>query len=572
MDSNHYYCLREPAHEIRLLDLLPATASGGLNGRIRRFSIGSTPTFICVSHVWGDKKADRAISLESGCGIKNLPISHNLESFLINMLCHTTESLPQIWEGSERLPMWIDMVCIDQADNHEKALQIPLMRDIYSKASFVVVWIHEYDSYLRYAFQYLRRIVEHSPGEEVLFDPMGWDTIRRLLDCGWFHRRWTIQESILPKDAIFLCGSDFISMNDLFTGIDVAVSALLARPQPMKKLKPGNTGEVRSIRVLRELRQALETDQDQFGLLWLMEHLRFTRATFAHDQVYSLLGICNRQEAVATSVRYDLEPEEVYKLSAMLHADIHGPSWVPNWHSQKLRRCLGLSNISHQREFFNASDAVPFNPSFEGKLLIVSGVLVDRIRSIGDFCPRDKAFDFSNADSDLYQQFLDFWMTPVGEPAPYPDDLSRAEAFIRTLSLLGIYLEPVPSPDDIPTIFYNWCSGSSLCKRLEAYGFKPNSNGRGPGQKTFIRMKRLAAWDPFITDKGYMGLGREGAAIGDEIWLIGGCSTPVLLSPNVDGPSRYEVKGETFLDGFMFQGQFDKTTHRNLSIERIVLI
>ncbi|KAL6915384.1 hypothetical protein ACHAP8_008298 [Fusarium lateritium] len=600
MNSNHYYCLREPEHEIRLLDLLPATASGGLNGRVRRFSIGNTPAFVSVSHVWGNKKADRPISLESGCGIKNLQISLNLESFLINMLCHTSESLPRFWEGGERLPMWIDMVCIDQADNREKALQIPLMRDIYSKASLVVVWIHEYDSYLRYAFQYLQRIGRLTTDEGAVFDPMGWDAIRRLLGCEWFHRRWVIQESVLPKDAIFLCGSDCISMNELFRGIDMAVSALLARPRPLKKLKPCNTGEVRPIRILRELRQALETDQDQFGLFWLMEHLRFTRATLAHDQIYSLLGVCNSQEAAATSVSYDLEPEEVYRRSAMLHADIHGnleflglcaleqrdticsgtaedpvlrpfagPSWVPNWHSQKLRRCLGLSDIDHQRAFFNASGGIPFNPSFEGNQLTVSGILIDKIRSIGDFCPRDKAFDFSDANSDLYQRYLDFWMNPVDEPAPYSDALSRAETFIRTLSLLGIYLEPVPSPDDVPTIFYNWCKGSTLCKRLEEYGFQPNRNGKGPEKKTFIRMKRLAAWDPFITDKGYMGLGREEAAIGDEIWLIGGCSTPVLLSPSVDDTTRYEVKGETFFDGFMFGGQFDQL---NSSIERIVLV
>ncbi|KAF9761383.1 hypothetical protein IL306_003842, partial [Fusarium sp. DS 682] len=424
MDSNQYYCLREPAHELRLLDILPATASGALNGRVRRFSIGTTPAFVSVSHVWGDKKADRVMCLESSCGIKDLQISHNLESFLINMLCHTPETLPQIWESGERLPMWIDMICIDQLNNREKALQIPLMRDIYSKAS-------------------------RGPDEEVLFDPMGWDAIRRLLGCEWFHRRWVIQESVLPNEAIFLCGSDSISMNELFRGIDMAVRSLLSRPRPMKKLKPGNTGEIRPIRVLRELRQALESDQDQFGLFWLMEHLRFTRATFAHDQIYSLLGICNPQEAAATSVQYDLEPEEVYKRSAMLHADVHGnleflglcspqqrdqicsgttgttilrlfagPSWVPNWHSQKLRRCLGLSDIGHDREFFNAASAIPFSPSFDGNQLTVSGVLVDRIRSIGDFSPRDGAFNMSDADSDLYQQYLDFWMAPADEPAP----------------------------------------------------------------------------------------------------------------------------------------------------------
>ncbi|KAF5633655.1 het-6OR heterokaryon incompatibility (het-6OR allele) [Fusarium tjaetaba] len=519
MGSSHYYCLREPAHEIRLLDLLPATTSGDLNGRVRRFSIGSAPAFMSVSHVWGDKKADRTMSLESGCGVKNLPISLNLESFLVNMLCHTSETLPQIWE--------------DSAD-------------------------------ARYLFksEYLRRLSSHHPGDEIPFDPMGWDAIRGLLGCEWFHRRWVIQESVLQKTAIFLCGPDSISMDDVFRGIDMAVKSLLARPRPMKKLKRGNTGEV-----------------------------------------YSLLGVCNSREADATSVRYDLEPEEVYKRSAILHADIHGnleflglcapeqrntlcsgspgnpvlrpfagPSWVPNWHSQRLRRCLGLSHFDHEESFFNASEAIPFSPSFEGEQLTVSAVLIDKISSIADFCPRDRAPDFSDANSKLYQQYLDFWMTPADEPEPYSDAVSRAEAFIRTLSLDGIYLEPVPSPDDIPTIFYNWCSGSALCKRLETYGFKPKSSGTGQGQKAFIRMKRLVSWDPFITSKGYMGLGREGAAIGDKVWIIGGCSTPVLLSPSTDGPLRYEVKGEIFLDGFMFKGQFAESSHQDSKVERIVLV
>ncbi|KAH6994712.1 hypothetical protein EDB82DRAFT_476437 [Fusarium venenatum] len=347
-------------------------------------------------------------------------------------------------------------------------------------------------------------------------------------------------------------------------GIDMAVGALLARPRPMKKLKPGNTGEVRPIRVLRELRQALETDQDQFGLFWLMEHLRFTRATLAHDHIYSLLGVCNPQEAAATSVRYDLEPEEVYKSSVMLHAEIHGNlEFLGLCASEQCGTiCFGRAEAPVLRPFTGPSwdsaisinSGIPFNPSFEGRQLTVSGVFIDRIRSIGDFCPLDKAFDFSDANSNLYQQYLDFRMTPVDEPAPYSDGISRAETFIRTLSLLGIYLEPVPSPDDIPTSFYNWCKGSFLCKRLDAYEFKPNSNGRGPEKKTFIRMKRLASWDPFITAKGYMGLSWEGAAIRDEIWLIGGCSTPVLLPPSVDDLSRYEVKGETFLMGSCFEG------------------
>ncbi|KAF2106705.1 heterokaryon incompatibility, partial [Lophiotrema nucula] len=37
--------------------------------------------------------------------------------------------------------LWIDAMCINQHDNTEKGTQVQMMRDIYMKASRVVVWL-----------------------------------------------------------------------------------------------------------------------------------------------------------------------------------------------------------------------------------------------------------------------------------------------------------------------------------------------------------------------------------------------------------------------------------------------
>ncbi|KAH8891665.1 hypothetical protein GQ53DRAFT_865564 [Thozetella sp. PMI_491] len=268
----------------------------------------------------------------------------------------------------------------------------------------------------------------------------------------------------------------------------MAVGALLARPREAKMLHFAHVGSARP-------------------------HFRFTRATLAHDQIYSLLGLCSSEEVASNPIRYDLEPEEVYKTFVVSHAQLHtnleflglctpaqrdtlcsgsleklisrpfaGPSWVPNWHSERLRRCLGLNNFDTDLKFFNASDRIPVTISFQGKELVVS----------------------------------------------------------------------VPSPVDIPDMFCRWCSDSILGRQLANYGLKPSSAGSADGEKAFMRMRRLMSWEPLVTERGYIGLAREQSRVGDEIWLIGGCSVPLLLSPQTVDTPCFKVKGEVFLDGFMF--------------------
>lgn len=77
-------------------------------------------------------KPDLSIRLDSGCGSKHAQISPNLVALFNRLLDHDSTTLPQLWKNDSRLPLWVDMICINQIDVGEKASQIPLMRDIYT--------------------------------------------------------------------------------------------------------------------------------------------------------------------------------------------------------------------------------------------------------------------------------------------------------------------------------------------------------------------------------------------------------------------------------------------------------
>jgi hypothetical protein len=119
--------------------------------------------------------------------------------------------------------IWIDAICINQEDEEEKGTQIPLMREIYSRARAVVVWMGlstpETDVFFA-EFQetrvklktwkakydadpdYPRPDREERPRHEDAF----WGGLSRLLGNEWFRRLWTYQEVILPSTATLLCG------------------------------------------------------------------------------------------------------------------------------------------------------------------------------------------------------------------------------------------------------------------------------------------------------------------------------------------------------------------------------
>ncbi|KAF2008632.1 heterokaryon incompatibility, partial [Aaosphaeria arxii CBS 175.79] len=80
-----------------------------------------------LSYCWGGSTATCHLQ----CNGKDLRIMQNLQQALLNL--RRSDSTLR-W-------LWVDAICINQADDDEKAMQIPNMMYIYQQASHVIAWL-----------------------------------------------------------------------------------------------------------------------------------------------------------------------------------------------------------------------------------------------------------------------------------------------------------------------------------------------------------------------------------------------------------------------------------------------
>ncbi|KAF2497498.1 HET-domain-containing protein, partial [Lophium mytilinum] len=135
--------------------------------------------------------------------------------------------------NSKRL-IWADAVCINQRDLEEKNWQVQMMSEIYQNATQVLVYLgedegnsqHIEDLVLSLSKAKLKlemrqengTITKNSVLTKELQKELGiplmnflyyvpFLALQTLLLRDWFHRVWIIQEIILAKNAIVLCGN-----------------------------------------------------------------------------------------------------------------------------------------------------------------------------------------------------------------------------------------------------------------------------------------------------------------------------------------------------------------------------
>ncbi|KAF2114104.1 heterokaryon incompatibility protein-domain-containing protein [Lophiotrema nucula] len=153
--------------------------------------------------------------------------------------------------------IWIDALCINQADLVEKSAQVQLMNCIYWQSVHVLVWLGGMDGLAMTAIPLLEKFAElglryrNKDGtysrykilpEFELDDPrfyeeLGlenhmsarqWAGIFAFLNRAWFRRAWVVQELVLAKRAGFLCGMNYFG--------DGTLSRWLEFPQDMRML------------------------------------------------------------------------------------------------------------------------------------------------------------------------------------------------------------------------------------------------------------------------------------------------------------------------------------------------
>ncbi|KAF2850869.1 HET-domain-containing protein, partial [Plenodomus tracheiphilus IPT5] len=108
---------------LRLLKVQPDTLDGFLQIELEEIT-DSTP-YHCLSYMWGDQTTRFPIRLNGQAA----HVGKNLYNFLK--------------VAKRRFPgeaFWIDSLCINQADDHEKSSQVQRMGSIYRDATDVIIW------------------------------------------------------------------------------------------------------------------------------------------------------------------------------------------------------------------------------------------------------------------------------------------------------------------------------------------------------------------------------------------------------------------------------------------------
>lgn len=336
---------------------IPPRASGSTKDFLQEPIIASivhmplssaTGNFHAMSYRWDSTTNSPYTAIFSGQKIRISPTVHAMLRY-----CSTT---------TEILYIWIDALCINQADDKEKSIQVAMMFDIYSVAKEVIVWLGGEDDRLS------TNSIQDNKGDEVesivsqlaeistsiqspdaqtpdqnslRLKPLNhasqssrFKPLIKMLSHPWFERVWVIQEVVVAQRVKILYRRLIIDGDMFFnlmmrTALDLPLLLVDRTTKPQRE--PRGTMTSLFVRMARaahqdekaamelkktmdgsgEIGKYVEPPPDWFAALLGSSTLFIS--TDPRDQVYGLYGHCNpTQKPHLPPVDYTLSTREVY--------------------------------------------------------------------------------------------------------------------------------------------------------------------------------------------------------------------------------------------------------------------
>jgi hypothetical protein len=350
MPHSPYVPLPLTPYYIRILELCPSLVHNSpIRCRLKSVRLGeNTPPFEAISYAWGDQTERRQIWVESAeDGGAIVRITTNCWNALRSLRLATTERT-----------LWIDAVCIDQANDGERTAQVQIMGLIYTAAEQVVVYLGEETSFSRRVFRELKLAEAHhrfdgsgsDPGD--IYDrprpsPAMCAALDDFLTFPWFYRVWVLQEVFNAQDVTVRCGhqeASLATLRDLVFGYCGTKVTQRLVPLTLQVARFVHVPKANAVEWLWEMlfrsRSSLATDpRDKiFALFPMMRH-----------KVSGLEALVNYNDATekvftALSIQFLNESQlQLGLLAAARHPhSLDMPSWVPDW-SDTRRESGGLN-------------------------------------------------------------------------------------------------------------------------------------------------------------------------------------------------------------------------------------
>ncbi|KAL7623760.1 hypothetical protein AAE478_005313 [Parahypoxylon ruwenzoriense] len=534
MELYEYNPLPNQNH-IRLVTIKPDSFSSEVSVSIEivPFSRDKPPKYEALSYVWGTGEHPVRIS------INNDPFSEGPQRYL-----HITKNLHVALKYLRRTDsprtLWIDAICINQNNIHEKGPQVAMMDTIYTLADRVVAWLGPEANDSDQAMSIMSHLgsqikmnwetwqpspaagADPSFAEWGAFLPYDVETIAsilRLLGRPWFERIWIRQEIYLANSrAIMIRGTSEAPWPAFHNAMAALYykPALRSTPQDLRHEK---------VRRLTALRGFIYHSRIGFGNI--RSKFGTAQCKDPRDRIFAVLGLLNSQQAsLGVTPDYTKTTLEVYRdvvlrwishfndasileecqLSAGETVNPTFPSWILDWsrNLSEFSPSLAISASSHLSAHY---EVLP------GQLALrLAGMVVSSIKQLGPGAPlygktRESGFDRVRkiVPSELIQS------------CHSRDDDTLAIKRQRSKGGINVIKEILSG------------SFSKIDVALQSQEDKSISRAL-----TYVEQRRFCQATSDLPV-----LAPEAVQLGDQVCVLLGCPTPVLLRPISDRRFRF---------------------------------
>ena len=184
--------LRLSEREIRLVELQRNDASDIPICRLCSYPVeGPHPPYIALSYAWGEDVHYEHINLNENL----LSVGRNLWQFLHQMRL-----------SGRYNTYWIDAICIDQNNIKERNHQVQMMRQIYSNADSVYIWLGEEDD-TSDTCAAMSILGAGDGSHDTFWSSTADEAMFAICNRRYWTRAWIVQEIQLAKQIFIYCGS-----------------------------------------------------------------------------------------------------------------------------------------------------------------------------------------------------------------------------------------------------------------------------------------------------------------------------------------------------------------------------
>ena len=400
---------------IRILILEPGERQELIQCSLVPVRLSENPEYDAISYVWGTDEPSQEIFIDG----QKVMIRTNLHSALLRFRRSPERNDSQ--EASNcnlQRRLWVDALCINQADIPERNQQVQSMKLVFAQARSVLIWLRESVESDRFAFDVFKiaqgivqsriwisedefkRFSKVAPSHR--FQRNTWTAVNGVFKCTWFERIWVLQELVVAHDPLVICGE----YETTWAALPATAYAVLMNTITDSEGKAvGMSGYKANLKARcpilgnMQIARACHFKNKQPTLCELLCVTHQLASSEPVDKIYALRGLLNEEEASSLKVDYALEASEVFELATrdVLSRDTDpfklllllssfpsapistsSPSWVPNYSSL---------TTAYVRTFFfagayRASGQARSQISFTGlnqKILCLDGHIVDKV-------------------------------------------------------------------------------------------------------------------------------------------------------------------------------------------------